>query len=621
MTSKIINLNNDNFDPKIKDLFDKASKNGQTNLAIKEFSELVEELTTLPIQNSKITFKTLNHILQDTKYDKHNLCDLSLILNTPFNFLNNKKQLLSFQQVLYIVDYADVKYNKDQLIIAWIYHYFYKKESSFYIEKFKLTTDLKKTDWNKYNIVLSDFGKYLISINNTYYTTQEFINIEKSTGDKLIENFYVENDENENIENIEIHSDIKLTKEQNKAVLNAINFPLSCISGFPGTGKSTIIKCIVDYYNKNNTYCWLMAPTGKAIKDLKIKCNKNVDKFAGTIHRFLYVLYPQLKSKNFCDDNTFYKDFVTKYPDPFKIFIVDEASMISFDIFTHLIKIIIENNGKLILVGDKNQLPPVHVGRPYECILNSNIFPNTELTEIKRTEKQVLLNNIKKCTFNALNPADFDDNEMIFINETTFTDERLTEIFKNINNNYGKFSVITPQHKFNGGVEQCNKLLQSMYNTKRRKICEYFNSTFYVNDVIIQKENDYSRNPPRVNGDVAIIINKIDNLTCKIRYIDDDEERIIVNDDLKDDFQLFYSATVHKFQGSQEDVCVIILSNQHSMWRMENNKKLFYTAISRAKEKCIIIGDPKVFMSLKINRGDKFYSKFMSEFDEFELNV
>ena len=126
MTSKVINLNNDNFDPKIKDLFDKASKTGQTNLAIKEFSELVEELTTLPIQNSKITFKTLNHILQDTKYDKHNLCDLSLILNTPFNFLNNKKQLLSFQQVLYIIDYADIKYTKDQLILAWIYYYLYK---------------------------------------------------------------------------------------------------------------------------------------------------------------------------------------------------------------------------------------------------------------------------------------------------------------------------------------------------------------------------------------------------------------------------------------------------------------------------------------------------------------
>ena len=58
---------------------------------------------------------------------------------------------------------------------------------------------------------------------------------------------------------------------------------------------------------------------------------------------------------------------------------------------------------------------------------------------------------------------------MIFINETTFTDERLTEIFKNINDNYGKFSVITPQHKYNGGVEQCNKLLQSMYNTNENK--------------------------------------------------------------------------------------------------------------------------------------------------------
>lgn len=89
---------------------------------------------------------------------------------------------------------------------------------------------------------------------------------------------------------------------------------------------------------------------------------------------------------------------------------------------------------------------------------------------------------------------------------------------------------------------------------------------------------------------------------------------------MKDEFQLFYSATVHKFQGSQENTCVIILSNQHTMWRSENNRKLFYTAISRAKQRCIIIGNFGVLEQLNINRPDRFYSKFMKEFNEYEFD-
>ena len=617
-------------DDKISDLARKAMKYDQLGKSAEDnnkFTLSAEHLVSIPIPNNKITHKTLNHIVEYNRFSNNKKHYIPNILTAPFDFLNEHNQLLSFNQVMAIIDttnsHADetfIKYTSLQVKLAWIYHYFYKKECQFYVPKYKLMNELNKTTWKKYNIHKKDFEALLVDIDNTFYTTNQFIELEKSTGDEVLEHFYI--DEQEVVHTV---YDEYLTTEQNDAVHNAIIYPLSCITGFPGTGKSTIIKTIVDYYETKDTYCWLLAPTGKAIKDLKDKCNKRHDTFAGTIHRFVYALYPQFKNKSMCEDSKKIKEFLSKFPNPFQVFIVDEASMISFDLFNRLLHIIIQNKGKLVLVGDRNQLPPIQVGRPFECILHANIFPTTFLTEIKRTDKQILMRNIKKCTYSHLQLSDFDDAEMIFIHESEFSDTNLTNHFQYVYSNYGEFKVITPQHKFDGGVEQCNRLLQRLFNSKHKKVCDYFNTSFYVNDIIIQKDNDYTRTPPRVNGDVAQIIGlDITNLNykqirkkdinCKIKYLDDGEERTISTSELTDEFGLFYSATVHKFQGSQENTCVVLLSSQHSMWSSENNKKLFYTAISRAQQRCIIIGDKNILEKIKVNRKDKFHSKFMKEF-------
>ena len=645
-------------DPKVSDLYDKSQKmlyyvrdsadgkkypkkKYQENK--KEFSDLVGSLV-----KQRLTLKNIRNILQDTKYDGDNDCHLSQILVNPFNFLNEEKQLLTFAQVMIVVDikikqigtveeyFSKFPNAKNKIMYAWIYYCFLKKIGQYYIPKYRIDRELNDFDWKKYKISVSEIQNLFVKIkhnNIIYYSMQGFIDLEKETGDKLIEHFY---------EDDELCTDLSsslaphLTNDQKQAILKAIQYKFSLITGYPGTGKSTIIKEIVDYYNEKGQYVWLLAPTGKAIKDLKVKCNKTADKFAGTIHRFLYIIYPEWmiyrnnkkRHKEPTAQEEIFKTMDETYENPFGVFVIDESSMIPFDLFTKLISILILHNSKLILVGDNNQLPPIQVGRPFECILRSIYeFPTTCLEEIKRTDKIILARNIKQYINSGLQIEDFSNDEIMFKEVVDMSETNLEKELRLLFDENGEYRVITPQHGFDGGTEQCNRILQNIQNPSQKLVMEHYKTNFYLNDYIIQTENDYALDPPRVNGDVAKIIERKKELIggkwkdfCVIEYQDDKQHRTIGVQDLKDDFQLFYSATVHKFQGSQERVCVIILSRAHTMWSGENNHKLFYTAISRAQEKCVIIGCKRVLHTLLMSKGgrDTFYSKFMREFNEYE---
>jgi len=238
-----------------------------------------------------------------------------------------------------------------------------------------------------------------------------------------------------------------------------------------------------------------------------------------------------------------------------------------------------------------------------------------------------LARNIKQYINSGLQIEDFSNDEIMFKEVVDMSETNLEKELRLLFDENGEYRVITPQHGFDGGTEQCNRILQNIQNPSQKLVMEHYKTNFYLNDYIIQTENDYALDPPRVNGDVAKIIERKKELIggkwkdfCVIEYQDDKQHRTIAVQDLKDDFQLFYSATVHKFQGSQERVCVIILSRAHTMWSGENNHKLFYTAISRAQEKCVIIGCKRVLHTLLMSNGgrDTFYSKFMREFNEYE---
>ena len=195
---------------------------------------------------------------------------------------------------------------------------------------------------------------------------------------------------------------------------------------------------------------------------------------------------------------------------------------------------------------NNNQLPPIQVGRPFECILKSIYeFPITCLEEIKRTDKVILAGNIKKYINSELQIEDFCNDEIMFKEVVDLSESNLEKELRLLFVENGEYRVITPQHAFDGGTEQCNRILQNIHNPSQKLVLEHYKTNFYVNDYIIQTENDYTLDPPRVNGDVAKIIQRKKELIggkwkdfCEIEYQDDKQHRTIAVQDLKDDFSV-----------------------------------------------------------------------------------
>jgi ATP-dependent exoDNAse (exonuclease V) alpha subunit len=159
-----------------------------------------------------------------------------------------------------------------------------------------------------------------------------------------------------------------------------------------------------------------------------------------------------------------------------------------------------------------------------------------------------------------------------------------------------------------------NKLLKKLNNPKGI----YINAFYDENDLVIRKENDYSdEDRILVNGDYGYL-QRINGKPV-VKYITGEEET--VNDKtLKNSFQHFWCSTIHKMQGSQEELIILLMDPSHSMWNYNEDKKnLLYTAISRCKSKCIIIGKWKTFENVQINNQESnFYSLFMKEFQDPE---
>ena len=484
-----------------------------------------------------------------------------------------------------------------------------------------LTVDNELVEENIYNNVLE--GKLKVEkigeIEAVY--TLPYYFCELGVTNKIItlsmENFQTINtDVTFEIEAFERKNNIKFAQSQKQAILGAFENGIEIITGGPGTGKTTIIKCIIEIYENNGMKVLLAAPTGRAAK----RMTESTGREAKTIHRLLEMGVSD-------DENSF---FGKGEGEPLEgdVVIVDEASMIDIMLMNSLLKAI-KLGTRVIIVGDVDQLPSVGPGNVLSDLINSNFINVVRLREIFRQGKEsMIIVNAHKINNGELPYLNKKDGDFFFDNR-----EEVNEILKTIidlvNRRLPKFNstwsnikdiqVLSPTRKGTLGVDNLNKELQQILNPnspdkKEKKVKE---SIFREGDKVMQTKNNYSLKWNRVsgygdnegvgvfNGDMGFIesINESNNT---ITVIFDDERRVVYDFIYVEELELAYAITIHKSQGSEFKV-VVTPTFMASSFLM--NRNILYTGITRAKELVVVVGSQKALKYMIANtNGTERYS-------------
>ncbi len=388
-----------------------------------------------------------------------------------------------------------------------------------------------------------------------------------------------------------------LTEKQREAVQMAYNSKVSILTGGPGTGKSTSIRALLIVLRKRRIEVALTAPTGRAAKRLT-EATGAVGFQAKTLHRLLeYVPH----------DNTYQRN--EENPLPYQFVIVDEVSMIDILLFYHLLKAL-PPDAHLLLVGDADQLPSVGPGNVLRDLLRSGAIPTVVLTELFRQarESQIVVNahriNAGQMPFLKREPkGDF----FFVVEEDLIRAQRLVLDFvqRRIPNHYhlnpmSDIQVISPMYRGPLGVTSLNEELQARLNPSTFVSLEWGGRTLRLGDKVMQVRNNYDKGV--FNGDVGWIraINK-ENATVKVEFLEEAGPLLVSYEfNELDELVLAYAVTVHKSQGSEYPAIVLALVNQHYMLLQRN---LLYTAITRAKRLCVIVGQPRALdVAVRNNR-------------------
>jgi exodeoxyribonuclease V alpha subunit len=649
------------------DAYCKIIKNGDA-----VYKDKVKEMLHRLVEHFKIRPKKLYRYFHYIKYNpgKKMTLTLELLLQTPFEFISFQNQFISYKDAMNICQEIGAFPELRVRIEAWIYDYFIGKQNKYYIsesESEKLLIEFSsefgkeklKAEQILFGILIEiKFGQKL------FYTTLEFIEHEKRIGDMVLDLFHHDDDDDgeSDSEEDEIEQHIKsYIRKQNKddfqfepEQLEAIRKgcalkrgELLNITGPPGTGKSTVVNCIVNYKLDRDSSIAIMAPTGLAQKNLKNSCKydaiyeKNKKIIFSTLHRAINFTFVQKKQKEDVDAT-----------EPFEpdMLIVDEASMVDLDLFYKLLKACKQFHTSLILIGDVNQLPPIGPGIPFESIINSELFHTTRLTKIKRQDGNLREVIRKLNTPTGLVSSDFDGTSSIFIEAKTpeQIEKAVTEIYRHELERNPDAEIHTMCAQKDKGVFHLNPVIQNLKNGKSKELFvkKYDNGhqhQFYEGDLVMRTENDYKdENNVRVNGDVGTIHEsrvkakkfgrEVYEYRYTVKYIGDggdgelNEETNLSVEDVRDAFVPFYASTVHKMQGLQKSTIVFVVSPEHSFCLTnENSKKLVYTAISRCKANFYVVGDKNLFVKSQQQQSmgiaNVYPTRFMKEFNKYDFEM
>lgn len=399
------------------------------------------------------------------------------------------------------------------------------------------------------------------------------------------------------IEKVSKKNNIVLSDEQKEAISTSLNNNITIITGGPGTGKTTIIKCIIDILEDIKKEYVLCAPTGRATKRIK----ETTGKEAKTLHRLL-----EITKVDDNDIDMFYELPVT--PIDTDVVIVDEASMIDCMLMNNLFKAL-NSSTKVIMVGDVNQLPSVGPGSVLKDIINSNATNVVYLKQIYRQSAMSdIIVNAHKVNEGIYPEFKTKDTDLFYI-KTDSIESTLAEISSLVSYRIESFAkldilkdlqVLTPMKKTQLGTIELNTLLQNVLNPKSssKKEKEFNNRIFREGDKVMQIVNNYDKKfsingehfDGIYNGDIGYI-KEVDNLNQRLIVLFDEEKEVIYEFDELDQLEHAFAVTIHKSQGSEFDYVILPL---YTGYQKLFTRNLLYTAMTRAKKMLVIVGSTNI---------------------------
>ncbi len=377
----------------------------------------------------------------------------------------------------------------------------------------------------------------------------------------------------------------ELNAEQRQAVRNALTYSLSLMTGGAGSGKTYAVSTIASIAERLERKVVLAAPTGKAAKRLE----EVVGIEASTIHRLLGF-----------NGHTYARDAIN--PVEADILVIDEVSMVDVPLAWRLFQAIDRSRTAVVLVGDHNQLPPVGPGNLLRDLVRSAAIPTTILTRIIR-QAGVLKENSTAILDGEVRPTSdeqvgarrpwyvidkFSDREDVHRMLLLLFDEVLSnrlgyDLIRDV-------QVLTPTHKGPLGTAELNVALQQLlqkrlYGLNVPPVDPNRRPPLYAGDKVIQTKNDYELGV--MNGAMGVVLEVRSDGSLSIDF-DGRPVEIDAGSDAIGNIHLAYATSIHKVQGSEFPCAVVIAHKSHSFMHHRN---LLYTAVTRAKESVIILGD------------------------------
>ena len=392
---------------------------------------------------------------------------------------------------------------------------------------------------------------------------------------------------------------IQLAQKQKEAIKACLHHGVLVLTGGPGTGKTTVIKGILSILKAQGLKIRLAAPTGRAAKRL----SETTGQKALTIHRLL-------EANNLAQDDNLQLGFSKDIDDQLDadVIILDEVSMVDIVLMHHFLNAV-PDGCRIILVGDTDQLPAVGPGSVLKDIIRSQKIPAIRLDEIfRQAQTSMIIQNAHIINAGRLPDLRKQYSDFVFyeLNDDTSITQKILDLCTKDLPHEGfdvlkDVQILSPMHRFLCGVENLNLMLQEQLNPKKNQDeLKYSSQTFRVGDKVMHIRNNYQKNV--FNGDIGFI-QDINNEKLTVDYFD---HIVTYEKNELNELTLAYASSVHKSQGSEYKVVIIPLSTSHYIMLQRN---LLYTAITRAKQKVIIVGSKKALMTaIQSNRTQKRYT-------------